>query len=100
MKKVCTSYPDKTSCSFYHCDRCASSSMDPKNEALKRRDAGEEEPIEGPHDHNYCEITIGSSLGPEVRLDAYRIERKLGWGTCSTIWLALDTRFVYALLNL
>ena len=34
-------------------------------------------------------------LGDEFKDGQYKVVRKLGWGTFSTVWLARDTKLVY-----
>ncbi|KAI0040411.1 kinase-like protein [Auriscalpium vulgare] len=46
----------------------------------------DEEPLEGYDSHiGYLPVAIGDVLGSR-----YIIKRKLGWGICSTVWLALQ----------
>ncbi|KAJ7145380.1 kinase-like domain-containing protein [Mycena crocata] len=44
-----------------------------------------EEPLTGYEDAGYCPISLGQNLS-----DRYIVLRKLGWGGCSTVWLARD----------
>lgn len=48
-----------------------------------------EEPIEWYRPGRYHPVKLG-----DVYNSRYEVVRKLGWGVCSTVWLAKDSRFV------
>ncbi|THH09943.1 hypothetical protein EW145_g1655 [Phellinidium pouzarii] len=60
-----------------------------------RRLAGEEEPLEISFEDGlgYYPAKLGEDIGFKSGPGPYRIERKLGWGTCSNVWLGLDKRY-------
>ena len=49
----------------------------------------EEELCPSYHPDRYLQVRIG-----DVMNNRYRIDGKLGYGQCSTVWLARDVRFV------
>jgi len=39
--------------------------------------------------HGYIRTEFGDEIGPDKR---YKVVRKLGWGTNSSVWMAFDTK--------
>ncbi|KAJ5793962.1 hypothetical protein N7457_000561 [Penicillium paradoxum] len=58
-------------------------------EVIKPDQPAEEEQLVGYKAHRYYPVHIG-----KVFQDRYQVCSKLGWGSCSTTWLARDLRFV------